>query len=94
MKIRIKPDLRKYPGGEIVEKGLKDLSRGIFKSIEALALLIASPRLNELGFKIQENKFKHPNLMLYKKLGAKYGNEAHFQYNAIMARVNKFCNSF
>ncbi len=87
-------NLKIYPGGEIIEKGIKDLSKGIFKSIEALAVLIASPRLIDLGFKIQKCKIKNPNLLLYKKLGIKYGNDAHFQFNAIMARVNKFCNSY
>ena len=89
-----KTDIKKFPGGEIVEKGLKDLARGICKSIEALAVLIAAPRLKDFGFEIQDTKIKNPNLLLYKKLGAKYGNDAHFQYNAIMSRVNKFCNSY
>ena len=89
-----KSELKKKPGGEIVEKGLIDISSGIFKSIEALALLIAAPRLNEFGFNINEKKFKNPNILLYEKLGKKYGNDAHFQYNALMARVNKFCNSY
>lgn len=93
MKIKFE-EIKKYPGGEIIAKGLKDIGKGIFNSIEALALLIASPRLNDLGFDIPNEKYKEPNILLYKKLGKKFGNDAHYQYNSMMQRVNKFCNSF
>ena len=86
--------LAKYPGGEIVIKGLNDIRRGRFKSIEALALFTASPRLNDLGFHINEDYFVYPHLLLYEKLKKKYFNSAHNQYNALMSRVAKFCNHY
>ena len=87
-------ELKKYPGGEIIVAGLNDINRGIYDSTEALALFIASPRLNEAGFGINENTVVNPNLLLYKLMCNKYGNEAHYQYNSFMARVAKFCNHF
>ena len=86
--------LKKYPGGEIIVKGLRDINQGRFKSIEALAVLTASPRLNELGFHIDEFVFAEPHLLLYAHLQKKYSDSAHEQYNALMLRVAKFCNHY
>lgn len=94
MKILRKNELKRYPGGEIVEKGLSDISKGVFKSIEALAVFIALPRLNDLGFSIKRKGIENPNLVLYEKLCSAYGEDAHYRYNAIMSRINKFCNNF
>lgn len=89
-----KNNLLKFPGGEIISKGLKDIRHRKFDSIESLAVFTASPRLNEFGFHIDENHFNYPHLLLYKKLQKKYDDSAHEQYNALMARVAKFCNHY
>jgi len=86
--------LEKYPGGEIIAKGLEDINHGRIKTIEALAVFTASPRLNELGFHIDEFIFQYPHLLLYKNLQKKYSDSAHEQYNALMSRVAKFCNHY
>ena len=91
---KIKNNLLKYPGGEIISKGLRDIRHGKYNSIESLAVFMASPRLNEFGFHIDENHFIYPHLLLYKKLQKKYANSAHEQYNAVMKRVAKFCNHY
>ena len=94
MKQERKNKLLKFPGGEIITKGLRDIKHRKFKSIEALAVFTASPRLNELGFHINENYFVYPHLLLYDKLKKRYFNSAHNQYNALMSRVAKFCNHY
>lgn len=87
-------DLLKYPGGEIISKGLHDIRHKRFRTIEALAVLTAFPRLKWLGFRIGKKEKVESHLVLYKKLQTKYGNDAHAQYNAVMKRVAKFCNHY
>lgn len=84
----------KYPGGEIISKGLNDIRHKKYNSVEALAVFTASTRLNEFGFHIDENHFVYPHLLLYKKLQKKFSNSAHAQYNALMTRVAKFCSHY
>ncbi|MEO8149736.1 MAG: hypothetical protein ABI723_19005 [Bacteroidia bacterium] len=86
--------LDKFPGGTIVSKGLRDISTGNFRSIEALSVFTASPRLNWLGFSLNENFFPFPHLLLYEKLKKKYSENGYAQYNALMSRVAKFCNHY
>jgi hypothetical protein len=87
-----KEELLKYPGGEIVVKGLNDINKNK-ETIESLLLCSASVRLNELGFKIQ-SQVEEPYLVLYKKLAQLYGSEAHYKYNSLMQRLNKFLQHF
>lgn len=91
---RNKNKLLKYPGGEIISKGLNDIRHKKYDSIEALAVFTASPRLNDFGFRIDEDFFVYPHLLLYKKLQKKFSDNAHSQYNAVMSRVAKFCNHY
>lgn len=89
-----KKNLLKYPGGDIISKGLNDIRNKKLNTVEALAVFTASPRLKWMGFRINANKIVDPHLKLYKKLQEKYGNDAHLQYNAVMNRVAKFCNHY
>ena len=84
---------KNIPGEELIYKGLSDISKGKFRSVEALLVFLASPRLNELGFSIPPFSFE-PNLVLYEILSLKFDNEAHLQYNALQTRVNKFCSLY
>lgn len=87
-------DLKKYPGGTIILAGLKDIRKNKLTTIEALALFTSSPRLNGFGFKIDENIYQYPHLLLYEELKKKYFTEAYNQYNSLMRRISKFCNHF
>ena len=89
-----KNKLLKYPGGEIIRKGLSDIRNKKYDSVEALAVFTASPRLNDFGFRINENIFVYPHLILYKKLQFFFSDDAHAQYNNMMMRVAKFCNHY
>ena len=86
--------LLKFPGGEIIRKGLNDIRHHRYKSIEALAVFIASPRLNEMGFRVSENFFAEPHLLLYDRLTILDSGNAFSRYKSVMARVAKFCNHY
>lgn len=90
----MRKQLDKFPGRTIISKGLSDIGHGNIRSIEALAIFTASPRLNGLGFRVSENVFSFPHLLLYEKLRKKHSNSAYAQYNALMRRVAKFCNHY
>src|SRR5438128_2419851 len=94
-KYPIKKRLLEFPGGEIIVKGLTDVHSRKYRSIEALSLFTAAPRLNELGlyFRVPASKeFHEPHLMLYHLLQRKYHDRAFEQYNSLMKRLAKFCN--
>jgi len=86
-----KSEYKTVPGWEIIGKGLNDIDEGRKKTIFALAVFICSTRLKELGLKVN-GKQDAPNMLLYQQLCKKYKNDAHYQYNALMQRVVKFCN--
>ena len=70
------------PGGELIGKGLADLARNE-ETIESLLVSIGSPRLRALGVDLA-NPFENPEHRLYALLGAKHGDNAHGQYNALV----------
>ena len=86
--------LLRYPGGEIISKGIDDIKHHKYKSVEALIVFMASPRLNSLGFKVDEKRFQFPHLLLYKLLQKKYADSAYSQYRALVYRTEKFCNHY
>lgn len=94
---------RQLPGGELVEQGLQDLSRGVSSSA-ALLVLIGAPRLRRLGIDIpfQKQFADSPEHTLYRHLQGKNWRDAHSQYNALIRRLvsferalekNHFCSS-
>lgn len=94
MNSREKNSLLKFPGGEIIVKGLTDILHQKNKTIEALIVYMASPRLNDLGFHIDSNTFAYPHLLLYEKLRKKFNDSAYSQYRALLNRTAKFCNHY
>jgi len=94
LQVALRDNLGNYPGGEIIVKGLNDIRHRHYRSIEALCVFIASPRLNNMGFSVNENFFRHPHLILYEKLKKIHFADAYSQYNALMKRVAKFCNHY
>ena len=94
MNTKKKNNLLRFPGGEIINKGLNDILHHKNKTIEALVVFTASPRLNDLGFHIKVDTFAYPHLMLYAKLKKEFKDSAYSQYRAIMNRTAKFCNYY
>jgi len=88
-------DLSIYPGGDLVAKGLKDVSAHRM-SDEALLVLIAQPRLEDLGFKIEDpfrldRPYEHA---LYEALEDREMRGAHLAYNALIGRIVSFANAY
>jgi hypothetical protein len=84
-----------YPGGDLVWKGLNDLQERRITD-EALLVMIAEDRLVEIGIEVPPPldvplPYEHT---LYHRLSERLDNHAHFEYNALIARVVSFCNSY
>lgn len=79
------------PGGEILEAGLRDLRAGT-RSVDALLLLVAAPRLVRCGIVIPEPASGEaqsalPEHELYRLLCATHGPEAYRHYRSLMRRL-------
>lgn len=88
-------DLSRYPGGDLVSKGLADLQRGVH-SEEALLLLIAEPRLTSLGLTVGaapgvDLPYEH---VLYSMIEERLPVGAHFAYNALIQRIVSFAQAY
>ena len=87
--------LDRFPGGDLVQKGLSDLeSRTI--SQESLLVLVGSPRLRSLGFLIKElpmvvKPYEHRLFELIEELSP---SEAHAKYNSLIQRLVSFENTY
>jgi hypothetical protein len=77
-----------YPGGDLVEQGLRDLQEGR-ESIHSLLVSIGAPRLRRLGFNI-ERPFSLPEHRLYERLAQEGPDRAHSRYNALIRRLVSF----
>ena len=88
-------DLSRFPGGDLVAKGLADLNKGIV-SEEALLVLIASPRLVDLGFIVPELKELKPpyEIALYSAIEERNPDGAHADYNALIRRIVSFAQCY
>ena len=79
------------PGHELIERGLDDLEKGV-ESVEALLVLIGSPRLRDLGIPAplcvaDKNPPEH---RLYDLLARENSDAAHSKYNALVRRLVSF----
>lgn len=87
-------DLSAYPGGDLVSQGLSDLDMGVV-SVEALAVMIASPRLRDLGLNVPPARpgvvYEHA---LYERLCAQKARGAHAAYNSLIALLVSFANAY
>ncbi len=80
--------LEGLPGGEILRRGIEDLSRGV-ESKEALLVSIGAPRLRRLGFDIPPT-IAEPEERLYALLARSDPDAAHSRYNALVRRLVSF----
>lgn len=81
------------PGSELILPGLNDLHRGEANTVGALLVAIAATRLTEAGLDVpKSNLAPEPELTLYARLQDER-NDAYFYYNALLSRLDSFCNA-
>jgi hypothetical protein len=81
-------ELEHLPGGDLVEKGRRDLEDGR-ETLEALLVSIAAPRLRKAGLRIA-TAFPGAEHRLYVKLAETDPDSAHSRYNALLRRLTSF----
>ena len=76
------------PGGEILRDGLRDLQSGI-RSINALLVLVAAPRLRRCGVPVPQVTGPPvlPEHDLFHLLAVEHGPEAYRFYRSLMRRL-------
>ncbi len=85
--------LAELPGAELILPGIDDLHNGETNTIGSLLVAIAATRLNEAGLNIpKDNLAPEPELALYALL-QKERDDAYSYYNALLSRLNSFCNA-
>lgn len=88
-------ELNSFPGGDLVIKGLADLSQRII-SDEALLVSVASPRLRALGFvvpELTEVPLPHEHA-LFEAMERRLDRGAHAAYNALIGRIVSFAQAY
>ncbi|MDA2938715.1 hypothetical protein MYX75_10700 [Acidobacteria bacterium AH-259-A15] len=78
-----------FPGNDLVQAGLEDLTQGV-ESVPSLLVSIGAPRLRRLGLPVPETVFASPELRLYQKLSQSDPDGAHSRYNALLRRLVSF----
>lgn len=79
------------PGGEFLEAGLRDLRAGT-RSVDALLVLVAAPRLVRCGIVIPglvsgDAQSALPEHELFRLLSTTHGPEAYRHYRSLMRRL-------
>ena len=77
-----------FPGGELVEEGLRDLAAGV-ESVPALLVAIGAPRLRQCGLDVPDGPAT-PEHRLYALLARESPTAAHSRYNALIRRLVSF----
>ena len=81
-------ELESLPGGDLVEKGLRDLDASR-ESAEALLVSIAARRLRDAGLDVGRT-LPNPEHRLYRLLAEHDSDSAHSRYNALLRRLTSF----
>ena len=81
-------DLERFPGGDLIAKGLEDLASGR-ETREAFLVSIGAIRLREAGLEVPE-AHPDPEHRLYELLAARDPDAAHSRYNALIRRLVGF----
>ncbi len=81
--------LQSLPGGELVQRGLDDLSKGE-ESEAALLVQIGAPRLRRFGLMIPDTGSVPAEHRLYARLAVSQPDSAHSRYNALIRRLVSF----
>jgi hypothetical protein len=77
------------PGGDLIEKGLRDLASAR-ETEEALLVSIGAARLRAAGVPVPEEIFETPERRLYELLAREDPDSAHTRYNALLRRLTSF----
>ena len=77
------------PGGDLIEKGLRDLAEGR-ETEQALLVSIGAARLKAAGIPVPEGSFENPERRLYELLAREDPDSAHSRYNALLRRLVSF----
>ncbi|WP_008315256.1 hypothetical protein [Leptolyngbya sp. PCC 6406] len=86
-------NLNELPGAELILPGLADLRHGQNHTVGALLVAIAYTRLTQAGLVIPKDHLApEPELRLYAHLQQDW-EDAYGTYNALINRLNSFCNS-
>jgi hypothetical protein len=81
------------PGHDLVEQGLEDVAKNQLTEC-ALLVLIAAPRLRNLGIDVPIRQFEKPvEHILYERLEARLGADAHSHYNSLLRRLNSYAHA-
>jgi hypothetical protein len=88
-------DLLRFPGGDLVSKGLSDLQSNNI-TVEALLVLVAKTKLRDLGLNVPQNAdivtpYEH---RLYEAIEARNQDGAHAEYNALLQRLVSFAQAY
>ena len=88
-------DLSTYPGGDLVARGLDDLERGRLTE-DALLATVAAPRLRRLGFTVTPMVVPpdFPEHALFERVEDRLDYGAHAAYNALLARMTSFVETY
>jgi hypothetical protein len=81
-------NFERYPGGDLVAKGLRDLERRE-ESVEALLVSIGAARLRAAGLSVPQ-ALAEPEHRLYLELARSDSDSAHSRYNALLRRLTGF----
>lgn len=81
-----------FPGGDLIEQGLRDLAEGR-ETAESLLVSIGAWRLRRAGIPVPENVFLEPERRLYERLAHDEEDSAHSRYNALIGRLVSFENA-
>lgn len=82
-------DYGAFPGGDLIEKGLRDLARGL-ETEEAFLVSIGARRLRDAGLPVPEGTILDPERRLYDRLAREDVDSAHSRYNALLRRLVSF----
>lgn len=77
------------PGGDLIDKGLRDLRDGR-ETPESLLVSIGASRLKAAGVPVPERRFDDPERRLYELLAREDEDSAHSRYNALIHRLVSF----
>jgi hypothetical protein len=77
------------PGGDLIEKGLRDLASGN-ETEEALLVSIGASRLKAAGVPVPDRMLENPERRLYELLAREDSDSAHSRYNALLRRLVSF----
>ena len=81
----------RLPGADRVVAGIRDLADERV-TVEALLVLIATPRLTAAGIEVPRSIIDPADagLALYRLLAKEHGDAAHYKYNALIQRLVSF----